>query len=155
MTPFTLLIAVLPALALASPAPARGGANSAVGPLSCVTSTDVPFWATSNTKGGFRGMYGVGVSVYLKCYKTGEIYEGNSPMAEFLVEWVTHLLETSQGIASETLSRHLAGDKYNPGLIVACAVLTFVLTIFVAVMRRVKQGYEELRKANRGEELPV
>jgi hypothetical protein len=78
MTPFSIFFAFLPALVLASPAFARGGANSAAAPLSCITKTSGASYGLANSNGKFRGSYGDGVSVFLQCYTTGTAYEGNS-----------------------------------------------------------------------------
>ncbi|KAA8899473.1 hypothetical protein FN846DRAFT_892442 [Sphaerosporella brunnea] len=99
----------------------------------------------------------------------GDNNQPQSTMVEVLVECVTYLLETCQRITSRTLSSQLSGaGKYSTGLIVACAVVTFALTIVVVGMRRVQQNYKEyvpnsvvhsdlcrLREDNRAQQLPV
>jgi hypothetical protein len=78
MTPFTILFAVLPALALANPAPARGGANSAAGPITCTTNNAAPLFAQASSNMKFRGSYANNVGVYLQCYLTGLApFDGN------------------------------------------------------------------------------
>jgi hypothetical protein len=80
MTPLTILFAVLPALALATPAgaPPRGGANSQASPLSCVTNNAAVLFAQAASNMKYRGSYANGVGVYLQCYLTGTPFDGNA-----------------------------------------------------------------------------
>ncbi|KAA8898268.1 hypothetical protein FN846DRAFT_991734, partial [Sphaerosporella brunnea] len=69
-------------------------------------------------------------------------------MALWSLEWITHFLETYQGIATETLSNHIssppkADEKFDKGLILGCALAAFLLTIAVAVCRVFKREYED------------
>jgi hypothetical protein len=79
MTPLTILFAVLPVLALATPAaPARNrGANSAAGPIACITNKDAPLFFQPVSDENFRGSYASGVGVSLLCYTIGTSYENN------------------------------------------------------------------------------